>query len=374
MEIFLQSLASGLLIGGLYAIIGIGMTLIMGVLKIINLAHGQILMVSMYITWVLWKYVGIDPYLSIFITIPFVFVFAEGLSKYLLYPLIEKDSILPENQVLMTVGIGMVLVELARSIFTSDFRSIPTSYTDKSIYLGNISLSDFISQKKPIIVIDHHEKIEQAEEIAHSIINAETSTAEMIGKIYEKLEIALEPEIATSLLTGILFDTRRFIYRTASTFNTVQFLIHSGGNYDEALSILQKEPSKSEKIARLKGVTRTLIHKEGADIYALTHVSSYESSVARALIGLGASFAVVLAVPSDNEYRISMRCTKTFAERNKISLGTLANVISANFEGSGGGHQTAAGINFREPKEFPKKKNEIVQMLLKMLLKEIKQK
>ena len=141
MEVFLQSLVSGLLIGGLYAIIGIGMTLIMGVLKIINLAHGQILMVSMYLTWVLWYYFGIDPYLSIFITIPLVFVFAEGLSKFLLHPLIEKDSILPENQVLMTVGIGMVLVELARSIFSSDYRSIRTSYTDTSIHLGTVSIN-----------------------------------------------------------------------------------------------------------------------------------------------------------------------------------------------------------------------------------------
>ena len=137
---FLQTLVSGLLIGGLYAIIGIGMTLIMGVLGIINLAHGQILMVSMYITWVLWKFLGIDPYLSIFITIPLVFIFAEGISKYLLHPLIKKDSILPENQVLMTVGIGMVLVELARTIFTSDYRSIQTSYTDIAWHIGNISL------------------------------------------------------------------------------------------------------------------------------------------------------------------------------------------------------------------------------------------
>jgi branched-chain amino acid transport system permease protein len=141
MEIFVQSLVSGLLIGGLYAIIGIGMTLIMGVLKIINLAHGQILMVAMYITWVLWKFLGLDPYLSIFITIPVVFVFAEGLSKFLLHPLIEKDSILPENQVLMTVGIGMVLVELARVIFSSDYRSIQTSYTEKTLYVSGISLS-----------------------------------------------------------------------------------------------------------------------------------------------------------------------------------------------------------------------------------------
>jgi branched-chain amino acid transport system permease protein len=141
MELILQSLIYGLLIGGLYAIIGIGMTLIMGVLNIINLAHGQIMMVAMYLTWVMWQFAGLDPYLSIFITIPAVFFLGKGISKFLLYPLIKKESILPENQVLMTVGIGMVLVELARSIFSSDYRSVRTSYSDESWHLGNISLS-----------------------------------------------------------------------------------------------------------------------------------------------------------------------------------------------------------------------------------------
>ncbi len=141
MELILQSLIYGLLIGGLYAIIGIGMTLIMGVLNIINLAHGQIMMVAMYLTWVMWQYAGLDPYLSIFITIPVVYFLGKGISRYLLYPLIKKDSILPENQVLMTVGIGMVLVELARSTFSSDYRSVRTSYTDEAWHLGNISLS-----------------------------------------------------------------------------------------------------------------------------------------------------------------------------------------------------------------------------------------
>ena len=121
--------------------IGLGMTLIMGVLGIINLAHGQIMMVAMYITWVLWQYAGIDPYISIFITIPLIFFLGQGISKYLLYPLIKKESILPENQVLMTVGIGVVLVELTRAIFSSDYRSVRTVYTDSSIHLGQISLS-----------------------------------------------------------------------------------------------------------------------------------------------------------------------------------------------------------------------------------------
>ncbi|HKB87876.1 MAG TPA: branched-chain amino acid ABC transporter permease [Ignavibacteriaceae bacterium] len=141
MELILQSLIYGLLIGGLYAIIGIGMSLIMGVLNIINLAHGQIMMVAMYLTWVMWQFAGLDPYLSIFITIPAVYFLGKGISRYLLYPLIKKDSILPENQVLMTVGIGMVLVELARSIFSSDYHSVRTAYTDEAWHLGNISLS-----------------------------------------------------------------------------------------------------------------------------------------------------------------------------------------------------------------------------------------
>ncbi len=117
------------------------MTLIMGVLNIINLAHGQILMLSMYITWTLWKFFGIDPYIAIFITIPIVFIIAEGISKYLLHPLLGKDSILPENQVLMTVGIGMVLVELARVVYSSDYQSVQTTYTNKSWYLGTISFN-----------------------------------------------------------------------------------------------------------------------------------------------------------------------------------------------------------------------------------------
>jgi len=141
MELFLQTLINGILIGGLYAIIGIGMTLIMGVMGIINLAHGQLMMVAMYITWVLWHYLGIDPYVAIFIVMPLMYYFGEFLTRYLLNPLMEKESILPENQVLMTVGIGIVLVELARSIFTSDYRSIQTSYTESLIKMGSISLN-----------------------------------------------------------------------------------------------------------------------------------------------------------------------------------------------------------------------------------------
>lgn len=139
MDVFVQTLVSGILIGGIYAVVGLGMTLIMGVMKIINLAHGQLMMVSMYITYVLFEYFHIDPYFSLLVTMPALFLLGAVLQKYFLNPLLKIDSILPENQVLMTVGIAMVMTEIIRFIFQSDYRSVKTSYSSATLYLRGIS-------------------------------------------------------------------------------------------------------------------------------------------------------------------------------------------------------------------------------------------
>jgi branched-chain amino acid transport system permease protein len=141
MEVFLQTLVAGLLKGGLYALIGIGMALIMGVMGIINLAHGQLMMVAMYVTYVLFHYGGIDPYLALFVSMPVLFVMGMLMQKFLLNPLMRVESILPENQVLMTVGIAMVLTELARFLFTSNYLSIQTSFSTKAFHIGGVSFS-----------------------------------------------------------------------------------------------------------------------------------------------------------------------------------------------------------------------------------------
>lgn len=141
MDVFFQTLVSGILKGGLYSLIGIGMTLIMGVMGIINLAHGQLMMVAMYVTFVCFHYLGIDPYITLFISMPTLFLLGMLIQKYTLNPLMEVESILPENQVLMTVGVGMVLTEIARFIFTSDYKSVTTSYTGATFYVGEISFS-----------------------------------------------------------------------------------------------------------------------------------------------------------------------------------------------------------------------------------------
>lgn len=141
MAVLLQTLVAGILIGGIYSLIGIGMTLIMGVMGIINLAHGQLMMVAMYITFVLSHYGHIDPYFSLLVALPSLFLLGAFLQKFFLNPLMKVESILPENQVLMTVGIGMVLTEIARFIFSSDYKSVKTSYSSTAFFLGNISFS-----------------------------------------------------------------------------------------------------------------------------------------------------------------------------------------------------------------------------------------
>jgi branched-chain amino acid transport system permease protein len=123
------------------------MALIMGVMKIINLAHGELMMVAMYVTFWCFTLAGIDPYLSLLLVFPLLFLLGALIQKFLIAPVMEVESILPENQVLLTVGIGLVLSNLALLAFTADYRSVPVSYATKAIYwdiaLGgqNISLS-----------------------------------------------------------------------------------------------------------------------------------------------------------------------------------------------------------------------------------------
>jgi branched-chain amino acid transport system permease protein len=148
-ELLGQVLISGILLGGLYALIGLGMSLIMGVMKIINLAHGELMMVAMYMTYWAFTLIHVDPYASLLIVCPAMFLFGVAIQKFLITPVMEAESILPENQVLLTVGIGLVLSNLALLLFTANYRSVPVSYASKTIYwdvkLGGQTISLSIS-------------------------------------------------------------------------------------------------------------------------------------------------------------------------------------------------------------------------------------
>ena len=107
----------------------------MGVMKIINLAHGELMMVAMYIAYWLFTLLNLDPYLSVIVAAPALFFLGVFLQKFLINPVLKVESILPENQVILTVGIGMVLANLATIFFSSNYRSTPVDYATKAFYL-----------------------------------------------------------------------------------------------------------------------------------------------------------------------------------------------------------------------------------------------
>jgi branched-chain amino acid transport system permease protein len=138
MIVFLQSLMSGVLVGGVYALIGIGLTIIFGVMRVINFAHGDILMIGMYLTYFLFTLLGIDPFLSVVICIPVMFVFGAMTQKLFINRMLGA---LPQNQILLTIGLGLIMSNTIMLLFTSDYKILTTSYSSGSVDLAGISVS-----------------------------------------------------------------------------------------------------------------------------------------------------------------------------------------------------------------------------------------
>ena len=124
---------NGILMGGIYTLVASGLTLIYGVLHIINFAHGSLLMVAMFGVFYMVTKLGVDPYLSLFITMPTMFVMGYVLYKYFIGKLsYGKD----ENILLITLGLSIVIENLALMFFTGDSRTISMSYSDKMFEVG----------------------------------------------------------------------------------------------------------------------------------------------------------------------------------------------------------------------------------------------
>jgi branched-chain amino acid transport system permease protein len=138
MTVFLQSILSGILVGGVYALIGIGLTIIFGVMRVINFAHGELLMLGMYATWIIYTAFGLDPFLSIVIVAPLLFVWGAFLQKVLINRVLDA---LPQNQILLTIGLGLVMSNTMMLIYTSNYQILTTSYSSSSFDVAGISVS-----------------------------------------------------------------------------------------------------------------------------------------------------------------------------------------------------------------------------------------
>jgi branched-chain amino acid transport system permease protein len=134
----LQAVVSGVLTGGEYALIGVGLTLLFGVVKVINFAHGSLMMLGMYISYFAFVFFGIDPYVSVLITIPILFFVGITIQAFLIDRVLTAPHMV---QFLLTFALLLVIENLAGSIWGSDFRVVDVSYATTSVDLAGIVFS-----------------------------------------------------------------------------------------------------------------------------------------------------------------------------------------------------------------------------------------
>lgn len=113
---------NGIMQGGVYAMFAVGLTLIFGVMRIINVAHGELVMLGAYLTWMFFFYVGIDPLLALFLTLPIAFCIGLLIQKLLLNAVVGGPELTP---LLITFGLGLTIIHIVEAIFTTDYRTIP---------------------------------------------------------------------------------------------------------------------------------------------------------------------------------------------------------------------------------------------------------
>lgn len=138
MEAIIQTVISGLLAGGIYALVSVGIALIFGVIELVNFSHGEYLMVAMYVSFWCYELLNLDPYLSF----PIVLIVMMSLG-FITYKVIMQRVLhaAHEIQILATLSIMLIFQNLVLIMWKADYRNVRTEYSTSSIELGNISIS-----------------------------------------------------------------------------------------------------------------------------------------------------------------------------------------------------------------------------------------
>lgn len=137
MEVFVQLLINGILLGGIYAIISIGLTLIFGIVRVVNFAHGEFLMVGMYAVYLLNAHLGLHPYVSVVPAVVLLFAVGALVQRFIIQPLLNAEE---HIQIFAMVGLSTALVNLALLVFGADLYSVRPSAARNAISIGGFSI------------------------------------------------------------------------------------------------------------------------------------------------------------------------------------------------------------------------------------------
>jgi len=131
--ILIPAILNGLLTGAIYALIALGLTLIYGVLHIINFAHGALLSAALFAAFFAFRLFGLDPYVSVFVLAPIFFALGYALQRFIISPASHGDD---RNMLLVTLGIAVVIENALLYAFRADTRTIDVPYAFKTIDFG----------------------------------------------------------------------------------------------------------------------------------------------------------------------------------------------------------------------------------------------
>lgn len=133
-----QLIVSTVILGGIYALVSVGLTLVFGVMRIINFAHGEFLMLAMYLAFGMHLQFGVDPYLGILVAVPVSLLAAAGLFRYVIAPIIGQPHVV---QIFTTLGLSIVLQNLALFLWSGNFRQLSLPYSDRIIELSGAAIT-----------------------------------------------------------------------------------------------------------------------------------------------------------------------------------------------------------------------------------------
>lgn len=152
MEIFVQLVVNGLLLGGAYAIISIGLTLIFGVVRVVNFAHGELLMIGMYAVYLAAAHLGLHPYISALPVALMLFAIGALMQRFIIQPLLKAD---PHIQIFATVGVSTALLNLGLLVFGANVVRAPVTLGSGTVQLGefNIVSGQFITFVVAIVLV-----------------------------------------------------------------------------------------------------------------------------------------------------------------------------------------------------------------------------
>src|SRR5690625_272581 len=240
-----QNLINGLLIGSVYAMIGVGLTLIFGVMRVINFAHGDFVVVGMYTAILFSGLLGWDPYYSLIIAVPLGFLLGVLIQHFVLRRIIDSP---PETTMLATLGLALIVANILLLTFGGEPQSVHVSYASDTLRIGPVKVSFvlLLAGIATVIVTGGLYLLLQKTEIGRAIRSTAENRlgAELVGVDTKKIQalvfgigltlaltagVALIPLLfATPTVTGPLFTLKAFVVTVLGGLGNVGAAIAGG--------------------------------------------------------------------------------------------------------------------------------------------------